>query len=199
MKHNLFVLALLALLSACPVHAEEAPPTTWEANLLDQAATCLSSGISDQTRSMLLKMLRMEEDYSLPEHVRGITVAIACVEAGYNPKAEGDHKFSKDGKSPMAIGLFQMWPFWKRYKLDRRDPYAATKVWLDFLKGQTSYVQRTCKPKTDEQKWSAAVAYSMMGPGSRCKQRTSHYRLMQKWKKKIADAAAAEPTRTSQR
>lgn len=198
MKHSLFVLALLALSSACPVHAEEAPPTQWEKGMLDQAATCTSEKVSDETRSMLLKMLRIEQEESLPDHVRGITVAIACIEAKFNPKAEGDHKFSKDGKTPMAIGLFQMWPFWKKYKVDRKDPYAATKVWLTFLKGQTSYVERTCKPKTEERKWSAAVAYSMMGPGKRCGQTTNHQRLLQKWQKAIA-ASAPAPARIGQK
>lgn len=182
---TMFVFGLLAMLSACPAFAEDvsAPPTAWESALLDQAATCAE--VKSETRTMLLKMLRMEADAEIPEHVRGITVAIACIEAKFNPKAEGDHKFSKDGKSPMAVGLFQMWPFWKRYKLDRRDPYAATKVWLNFMKNQTRYVERRCKPKTDEQKWSAAIAYSMRGPGNNCNVRTSHYALMQRWQKAI--------------
>ena len=183
------VLALLALLSACPVHASDAPPSPWEASLLEQAATCAK--VDAQTSKMLLKMLRIEADEGLPDHVRGITVAIACLEAKYNPKAEGDHKFSKDGKTPMAVGLFQMWPFWKQYKVDRRDPYAATKVWLGFVKARLGYVQRVCKPKTEEQKWSAAVAYSMMGPGKRCKQKTSHHRLLQKWRTRIVEADEA--------
>lgn len=190
MKHvTLSVLALLALLSACPVHADDAPPSPWEASLLEQAATCAK--VDAQTSKMLLKMLRIEAAEGLPEHVRGITVAIACLEAKYNPKAEGDHKFSKDGKSPMAVGLFQMWPFWKQYKVDRKDPYAATKVWLGFVKARMGYVERVCKPKTEERKWAVAVAYSMMGPGKRCKQTTSHHRLLQKWHARISDADEA--------
>lgn len=190
---TMFVFGLLSLLSACPAFAEEPAPSAWESALLDQAATCAE--VTPKTRTMLLKMLRIEADQGLPEHVRGITVAIACVEAKYNPKAEGDHKFSKDGKSPMAIGLFQMWPFWKSvYKVDRRDPYAATKVWLSFVKDRLAYVERTCKPKSEEQKWASAVAYSMMGPGKRCRQKSSHHRLLDKWHSSMDDEAATEVT-----
>ena len=191
---TLFVFGLLALLPACPAFAETTP-TAWESALLDQAATCAE--VTPETRTMLLKMLRIEADAEIPAHARGITVAIACIEAKYNPKAEGDHKFSKDGKTPMAVGLFQMWPFWKQFKVDRRDPYAATKVWLNFVKARMAYVERTCKPKTDEQKWSAAIAYSMMGPGKRCGQTTNHHRLLKKWQQHIA--AVASPVRVGQR
>ena len=38
---------------------------------------------------------------------------------------------------------------------------------------------------------SAAVAYSMMGPGKRCKQKTSHHRLLQKWRTRIVEADEA--------
>ena len=195
-QHTLFVLGLLSL-AACPAFAETpAASTAWESAMLDQAATCAT--VSPKTRTMLLKMLRLEDEAGLPDHVRGITVAIACREAKYNPKAEGDHKFSKDGKTPMAIGLFQMWPWWKKsFKVDRSDPYKATAVWLKFVKGRLPYVERKCKPDTEEQKWSAAVAYAMMGPGKRCHSRTKHYRIMQDWQHAVA--VPATPTRISKR
>ena len=183
---TLYVLSLLTLLSACPAYADQ-PPTQWESEMLDQAATCAEVG--PQTRTMLLKMLRAEESAGLPSHVRGITVAVACIEAKYNPKAEGDHKFSKDGKTPMAIGLFQMWPWWKAHVKDRSNPDKATKAWLAVLKDEADSAKRKCKTKEDDVKaWQAAVAYIQYGPGTptkRCRQRTSHYALMQRWQQSL--------------
>lgn len=185
---TVFVLALLALLSACPAFAD-APPTQWESQMLDQAATCAPVG--PKTHKMLLKMLRAEEEAGIPDHVRGITVAVACIEAKFNPKAEGDHKFSKDGKTPMAVGLFQMWPWWKSHVKDRSDPDKATKAWLAVLKDEADSAKRKCKTKDDHKAWKAAVAYIQFGPGAtkrRCGQTTRHYALMQTWRGVIEDA-----------
>lgn len=181
MKH--FILAVLAALVTVPAQsaqANEATPSALEASILKQAEAC--APFREGTPKMLLKMLRLEAEYGVPAHLRGITVAIACREAQYNTAAEGDHKFSKDGKTPMAIGLFQMWPFWKtRLGINRRDPYAATKGWLNFVKGRIPKVKSRCGFHKEADQWRVAITYAMRGPGNRCHQSTTHYRMVKQW------------------
>ena len=194
MKHaTLFVLGLLALLCASTASADPAP-SAWESALLEQATTCAE--VTPQTRTMLLRMLRLEADAGVPPHAAGITVAIACIESKYDPKAEGDHKFSKSGKSPMAVGLFQMWPWWAKFKFNRRKPFEATRAWLAFVNGRLPVVAKRCHPASDAQKWSAAIAYTMRGPGKRGGQMTSHHRLLRKWHQAVAKVI---PVRIGQR
>ena len=60
---------------------------------------------SDKVDPVLIeKLIKIEMQYNVPPVMRGMLLAAACYESGYNPKAKGDHKFSRDKKTPMAIG-----------------------------------------------------------------------------------------------
>lgn len=156
--------------------------SAWEEQLIEQAQTCNTP--VDASKSFLRELLLLEKASGVPDHFRGIILAAACVESGYNPKAEGDHKFSKDKKTPVAIGLLQLWPWWEhKYKISRRNPQASAKVWLKHLNDNLAYVKRRCPPLGEAQLWSAAEAVTVRGPGKRCFQRTSHVTLLAQWQR----------------
>lgn len=132
-----------------------------------------------------MKLLKVERELKVPESMRGMTLAAACAESGFNENAQGDHRFSKDGKSPMAIGIFQMWPFYERaFKVNRHDVESSAKGWLTHISHQVSWVQRTCKTKTESDTWHLAWLHGIRGPkkGGRCNESTYHWRLFKKIK-----------------
>jgi hypothetical protein len=114
-----------------------------------------------------------------------MTLAAACIESGFDEKAEGDHKFSKDGKTPKAIGILQMWPYYEvAYKTNRRDVESAARGWLKHIKAQVPSVQRRCKTVSDTDAWRLAWVHGVRGPkkGGRCGENVSHWRLFMKIK-----------------
>ena len=52
---------------------------------------------------LLWSLVEVERKYDVPYELRGMILAAACMESGYNPEAKGDRKFSKSKKKPMAI------------------------------------------------------------------------------------------------
>lgn len=134
------------------------------------------------------RLLRVEEQVGVPDSVRGITLASACIESGYNPNAEGDHRFSKDKKTPMAIGILQMWPcFETAYKINRRDIEQSATTWLTHVKKQLSSVRKNCGADNDSDAWRLALVHGIRAPkrGGRCNENTSHWRFFRRVKEKI--------------
>lgn len=134
------------------------------------------------------KLLKVEAEMSVPDEMRGMTLAAACVESGFNDKAEGDHRFSKDGKTPMAIGILQMWPCYeKAYKVDRKDVESSAKGWLTHISRQLPSVRKRCNTKDDKNLWRLAWVHGVRAPkaGGRCNENVSHWRLFTKIKSKL--------------
>jgi len=157
-------------------------PSDWETRFISQAQTCPTpSHVSD---AFLKALLEQEKRAGVPSHFRGIVLTAACVESGYNAKAEGDHRFSRNKKTPVAIGLLQLWPWWEsKYKVSRRNPTQSAQAWLTHLNRMVAYVKRKCPPLSESQTWEAAEAYNVRGPGKRCYQRTSHVVLLRQWQR----------------
>lgn len=141
---------------------------------------------------LLRSMLEMEKKVGVPVRLRGLSLAAACHEAGFNPEKEGDHKFSESGK-PLAIGILQQWPWvstspWGP-KIDRRDPYAAVWAWLEHWESKLVKVDAHCRfgPDDDERRWVAAQVTSvrkpMPGRKARCRQESKHYARFKRWRK----------------
>ena len=134
-------------------------------------------------------LIEVEKSYKVPAEMRGMLLAAACMESGYNPKAKGDRKFSKSKKKPMAIGILQQWPIYEKIfpGLDRTDPKAAAVTWMQHITNRIPKVKKQCKYKTDAKIWLAAwvtgIRYKKVG--GRCKERPLHYRLLKKWHKNI--------------
>jgi len=145
---------------------------------------------------LLLSLVEVEKTFNPPPSMRGMLLAAACMESGYNPYAKGDRKFSKNKRTPMAIGILQMWPVYKRIQpgLDRTDPIASSYVWMQHIVSKIPKVKRQCRYKKPSRVWLAAwvTGIRYKKAGGRCKERPNHYRLLKKWHKKIKKDRAKE-------
>jgi len=130
-----------------------------------------------------------EHRMDVPDEMLGIALSAACLESGFNPKAKGDRKFSKSGR-PKAVGLYQMWPWWKTkrgYSVDRQDVESSTKAWLSHIKKQIPKVEKRCRTRTLLQTWVAAWVHAVRAPkaGGRCRETPKHYRYFKKIRKEF--------------
>lgn len=129
--------------------------------------------------------------YNFPEDLRGMVLAAACNESGYNPRAKGDWRKSKRGKRvARAHGILQLWPWWiKRYKVNRFDHVESAKAWLSHIVRQRKKIEkkRQCgKRISNLKKWVVAWVQVTRGRltkenNYRCGQAPSHYKRLKKW------------------
>jgi len=144
--------------------------------------------IPDQYYINATQLLQVEYALRVPDSMRGMTLAAACVESGFNEKAEGDHRFSKDGKTPKAIGILQMWPVYEHaYKVNRRDVVSSAKGWLTHIERQVPSVRKNCKTKTEVDTWRLAWVHGVRAPkaGGRCHENVNHWYVFLKIKSKL--------------
>ena len=74
-------------------------------DLLDEAVfNCKYRKLGKIDHNLLDKLIEIEKKYSPPPELKGLILAAACHESGYNPQARGDHRFSKSGKVANAVG-----------------------------------------------------------------------------------------------
>ena len=135
-------------------------------------------------------LIEIEKSFNPPPEMRGMLLAAACMESGFNPNAKGDRKFSKDKKTPMAIGILQQWSFYeKAYGINRTDPYAAATSWMQHIVRQIPKVKKICKYKSNKKVWLAAWVTGIRSKkaGGRCNERPKHYRLLKLWHKSIKE------------
>lgn len=156
---------------------------------------CPWAKMSADNQKIIGQLIKIERSFNPPPEMRGMLLAAACMESGYNPKAKGDKKFSKSKKKPMAIGILQMWPFYeKAYPgVDRTDPKSAATAWMQHIVKQLPKVKKTCKYKTDAKNWLAAWVTGIRSKkkGGRCNERPLHYRLLKRWHKNIRKSRKA--------
>ena len=133
-------------------------------------------------------LIDVERAYEVPSQLRGMLLAAACMESGYNPAAKGDKKFSKNKKKPMAIGIVQQWRWYEKYYgTDRTDPFSAADTWMQHIVSKLPKVTKQCRFKTEKKLWIAAWVTAIRAPkaGGRCYQKPNHYRLLRKWHRNI--------------
>jgi hypothetical protein len=133
-------------------------------------------------------LIKVEQLFNPPPSMRGMILAAACMESGFNPLAKGDRKFSKSKKLPMAIGVLQQWPIYeKMYGTDRTNPESAARSWMAHIVRQLPKVKKQCKYTTDRKIWVAAwvTGIRYKKAGGRCKELPKHYRLLKKWHRTI--------------
>lgn len=166
-------------------------PITYE-ELLDEATyNCRARSAKDVPRELLDILVATEIKHGVPHQLRGILLAAACHESGYDPMAEGDHKFDKKGK-PKAIGLFQMWPWWTRnppfgYGIERTNPEQTAEAFILHIKKQISKVKKRCRYRSKLKIWVAAWVHAIRAPkpSGRCFETPKHYRVLKRWRKEI--------------
>jgi len=143
---------------------------------------------SNPSEDVVNLLIDVERIYGPPASMRGMILAAACMESGFRPDAEGDRKFSKSKKKPMAIGVLQQWPYYeKSYDTDRRNPRSAGMSWMAHIVRQIPKVKKQCRYRTDERVWLAAwvTGIRYKKKGGRCKERPKHYRILRQWHRKI--------------
>ena len=131
-------------------------------------------------------MYQVEKEMGIPDVMRGMSLSAGCLESGFNPNAKGDRKFSKNKKTPRAIGVLQMWRFYeKAYGTNRYSPRSSALGWLKHIKRMVPQVKRQCRYRTTRKIWVAAwvTGIRYRKPGGRCKERPLHYRYFRKMRK----------------
>ena len=130
------------------------------------------------------QMLEVEKLMGVPKQFHGMSLAAACLESGFNPKAKGD----KRGKKYKAIGVLQLWPFYiKAYGTKRTDPVSSTKSWLKHIMRMLPKVKKQCRFRSTKRLWIAAwvTGIRYKKPGGRCNEKPLHYKQLKKIRKAI--------------
>ena len=132
------------------------------------------------------------QKYDIPQDLRGMLLAAACVESGYNPKAKGDWKIIfKTKKHPRAKGILQFWQWAERkYALNRLDPIQSAHVWMQHVVNTRHKNRCRAYGLSEKSKWLVAWAQAVRGKQTkenryRCFQRTKHWKKLKKWKRNI--------------
>ena len=152
-------------------------------------------------QTILEEMIELERDFfkthpEIPSSLRGMLISAICRESRFNPNAKGDWRTNRKGKRvAKAIGIVQMWPWWKdAYKIDRRDYTSAAVAWLNrivYHYKKNERLKRCPKYFSEKRKWIAAWVQTTRGAPVnkanryRCFQAPSHYRTLKKWIKRI--------------
>jgi len=157
--------------------------------------SCPWAKMTHEKEGIISQLIEIEKSFNPPPKMRGMLLAAACMESGYNPSAKGDRKFSKSKKKPMAIGLLQQWPIYEKMYpgMDRTNPKDAANTWMKHIIKMIPRVKRDCKYRTDARIWLAAWVTGIRSKkvGGRCNERPLHYRLLQRWHKNIKKARKA--------
>ncbi len=184
-------LALLAVISLCPApsHAAKPAPIT-DVELMHQALySCRHLAPSRRAKidlKMFGRMLDLEREHKVPTEFRGMTLAKACIESGYKTGIRGD---CRKGECK-AIGMIQLWPWTRRFGVDRNDPYASVRFLLERVQVGLRYLHRKCPHvKGKLPRYQLAWLRINRGPKQHGKQRCEGLphglRLLKKWQKKI--------------
>ena len=181
------------IVSACAQTPNVGPIEYYE--IAEQAIFNCKNRSADKIDVMIIdQLIEVEKKYDVPEELRGMLLAAACTESGFNPNALGDKKFSRDGKTPRAVGLFQMWGWWSNprygYGIDRTNPEDSAFAFMEHIIKQLKNTKKSCKYRTDKRRWIAAWVHAIRSPkeGGRCRETPKHLRILKRWHKKIKKA-----------
>ena len=165
-------------------------------DLINEAYNCRNAKEKTLETGIVEKLVEIEDfyfqAYNIPEDLRGMLLAAACVESGYDARAKGDWKITfKTKKHPRAKGILQFW-HWaeKEYGLNRLDPIQSAHVWMIHVANTRDKNRCRSYKLTNKQKWLGAWAQAVRGRLTkenryRCFQRTKHWKKLRKWKKNI--------------
>jgi len=175
-----------------PISNDVDGPVTYEEIREQAIINCRNvKNVSLASEGIINDLIEIEKQYSVPASLRGMLLAAACKESGYNPNAKGDHKFSKSKRKPMALGILQMWPWWENkkrgYGIDRSDHVAAAHAWMQHIIKRLPKVKSLCRYKTPERRWVAAWVTAIRAPKAdgRCREKPLHLSLLKKWHRLI--------------
>jgi len=156
---------------------------------------CKYRSAEDIDPEIISLLINVEKEYNVPSSLKGMLLAAACTESGYNALAAGDKKFSKSKKKPMAIGILQLWPIYvKMYKIDRKNPTASAHAWMKHIVSKLKKIDKQCGYKTQRRRWIAAwvTGIRYKKPGGRCKERPTHLKTLNRWHRHIENYGCGE-------
>jgi len=155
--------------------------------------------------NIVRKLVHIENDFfnehDVPEELRGMLLAAACNESGYNPEARGDWRMRNGHRIPMARGIMQMWSWWvDAYNIDRENYEQSATAWLQHiavLKAKNERYNRCPSTFSTMKQWIAAWVQTTRGRVNkqnryRCYQSPSHYRVLRRWQEGIEKLKAVE-------
>ncbi len=158
------------------------PPNELERRIIDRALRCVRMR-KPADPLYLLDLLRLEESAGVPRRIRGMVLAAACSESGFDPEATGDPR----GGRRMAVGVLQQWPWWERhFQFDRTNPMRAAEFWLAHIMDQIPRSRRLCgRHLKGEKLWHRAWVHGVRGPkkGGRCDEISKHYLRLNRWRR----------------
>ena len=169
--------ALLMVAIALPAYASDKNNPCGERckRIVDVAINNCKNAPKGVKKEFLYSLLAQEVALGVPDEYRGMVLAAACRESGYRA-------VPRPGDGGNAVGLLQMWPWWERFGIDRRDPISATNGWLTRILMNVKRARRMCGKKMQ---YRAAWAWVASGPkGWRCRS-PRHYWLMKRWHRKV--------------
>ncbi len=175
-----------------PISSSNEEPVSYEELRMQAILNCKNiKNVSSEDEKIIDDLIEIEQGYNVPKELRGMLLAAACQESGFDPFARGDHRFSKSKKKAMAIGILQMWPWWEKsrhgYGIDRTDYKAAAHAWMSHITSRLPKVKKTCSYKTPERLGVAAWVTAIRAPkdGGRCSEKPLHLALLKKWHRLI--------------
>lgn len=195
---RLAVVALVvAQLAVAGVLGWSPAASAWEDNvsdaeLMDQALwSC--RGLSKRRRKkidlgLFRAMLDLERRMGVPERLRGMTLAKACIESGYTPTVKGDCR--PDGTCK-ALGIIQLWPWTQRFGVDRTDPIDSVRFLLTRVQiGMTTVQDRCPRVRGDIGRfvmaWLRINRGPLQGGRQRCHGTPHGLRRLRQWHRNIA-------------
>ena len=176
-----------------------APPPTYD-ELTDVAIHhCHTKHWYDVDENVIEDLVEIEkrffETHNIPVELKGMLLAAACNESGYNTYAKGDWVRRKGRRIPMAKGIVQLHPWWtKKYKVDRYDHIQSANAWMTHIVRQRHKIDKKkwCKRHSNIKKWVVAWVQTTRGRVNkknryRCFQSPSHYKHLKRWHRLIED------------
>ncbi len=94
--------------------------------------------LTAENEAIISMLIDVEKKFNLAQTtLRGMLLAAACHESGFNPKAAGDHKFSKEKKSQWQLDFFKCGLGGKsHYKIDRTNPEQSATAYMSHMLNQ---------------------------------------------------------------
>jgi hypothetical protein len=188
-RNKMVILTILVLISSTALPAaHDEKEISYDELVVHAQDNCTNARASHVDTELLWRLVDVEKLYGPPPELRGMILAAACVESGFNPRAKGDKKFSKNGKKPMAVGILQMWGVYeKAYGVNRTDPVSSAHGWMKHIVRMLPKVKKQCRYSTQKRLWIAAWVTGIRSAkkGGRCKETPKHLRTLRRWHKNI--------------
>ncbi|MCO4761201.1 MAG: hypothetical protein KC502_06840 [Myxococcales bacterium] len=154
-------------------------------------------GLSNRRRKtidlgLFRSLLDLERRMDVPEQLRGMTLAKACIESGYTPDVKGDCGYG----TCKAVGIIQLWPWTQRFGVDRTDPIESVQFLLTRVHVGLEKLHRRCPCIKGElnrfvMAWLRINRGPIKGTRQRCAGTPHGLRRLRQWHRNIIKLRAS--------